>query len=290
MLKSRGTCSISCLRLRTTVETNGIYNSLVCSSLIHPSSTCGVVDARREILLSPSAEVIVCSHDSWMSVGQLLELCRKSTCSFPDFSRNCSVAVLELWVESLLVATFSLLHHLFVSFLSSGVVRLVLLAELLCLLSSLCWLKGVFGSWCQTTSGIGDTPVVLAVSGLSHAVPEWRRDVLSLKREPQPWHFRLYWSVCLVVDLILFHCFFLMRRSVCCIGSKITFPCGIVRFATRLTAWVDSSWFSVKIRLLALLALPLLTVLLLWVLEIVWLLLLLLLLLLLALVLLVSFW
>ena len=36
------------------------------------------------------------------------------------------------------------------------------------------------------------------------------------------------------------------KWPVYCIGSKITFLCGVRRFATCLTGWVDSSRFSVK--------------------------------------------
>ena len=96
--KSRGRIAFPVfLWLSTTVEVNGRYKSLFCSSLTNLFPMCGVVDEGRELLLSPSRVVIMCFVDSWMSVGNLLELSRNSTCSFPDFFRNCSVAVPELW-------------------------------------------------------------------------------------------------------------------------------------------------------------------------------------------------
>ena len=57
----------------------------------------------------------------------------------------------------------------------------------------------------------------------------------------------MHWSVCLLLILAL-SCPSLMpmTRSVCCIGSNIVFLCGMVRFATGLKGWVDSSRFSVN--------------------------------------------
>ena len=34
------------------------------------------------------------------------------------------------------------------------------------------------------------------------------------------------------------------RRSIGCIGSKITFLCGVVCFSTCLAGWVNSFWLS----------------------------------------------
>ena len=34
------------------------------------------------------------------------------------------------------------------------------------------------------------------------------------------------------------------RRSIGCIGSKVTFLCGVVCFSTCLTGWVNSFWLS----------------------------------------------
>ena len=44
---------------------------------------------------------------------------------------------------------------------------------------------------CQTTSGIGGSFGIPFVSGLSHAAPEWRRGVASLKFELQLGHSHL---------------------------------------------------------------------------------------------------
>ena len=35
------------------------------------------------------------------------------------------------------------------------------------------------------------------------------------------------------------------KWHVCCIGSNLTSLCGMVRFATALTGWINSFWFSV---------------------------------------------
>ena len=140
--------------------------------------------------------VIMCFLCFWMSVGQLLELCGNSTCPFPEFSRNCSVADPEfriwnhlggdVWLATSTICLFSISWIVF---------WLVLLLESLCLLSNLWWLTSVSGACCLATAGIGNNAVVLAVSGLSHAIPEWRRDVLSLEFGSQPGHFQFYWSV-----------------------------------------------------------------------------------------------
>ena len=54
------------------------------------------------------------------------------------------------------------------------------LLHLLVLFISSCFVMISVGC-CQTTSGIGGSLVISFVSGLSRAVPEWRRGVVSLK-------------------------------------------------------------------------------------------------------------
>ena len=54
--------------------------------------------------------------------------------------------------------------------------------ESLLVLFKLSWFVTVsVGCCCKTTSGIGGSFDILFVSGLSHAAPEWRRGVASLK-------------------------------------------------------------------------------------------------------------
>ena len=187
----------------------------------------------------------MCFFYFWMLVGQLLELSGNSTCPFPDFSRNCSLENPEHRIWNHFGGNFWLATSIICLFSIFSIVWLVLLVESLCLLSNLWWLTSVSGACCQTTAGIGNNAVVLAVSGLSHAVPEWRRGVPSLEPGLQPGHFQFYWSVCLVVDFDLVPFPFTpRRRSVCSIGFKIAFHCGVDCFAAGLTRLVDSSWFS----------------------------------------------
>ena len=57
--------------------------------------------------------------------------------------------------------------------------------------------------------------------------------------------------ICLVLSLLLL--FLILshlssvprRRCTCCLGSKITFFCGKIGFATGLTGWVHSSWLFI---------------------------------------------
>ena len=58
------------------------------------------------------------------------------------------------------------------------------------------WLTDVFRGCCQTTSEIGGSYVVVAVSGVSSAVPERRCGVCILRLRSQPEHFHLCCSVC----------------------------------------------------------------------------------------------
>ena len=161
---------------------------------------CWVVDVRGELLLSPSGLVLMCFLEFWISVGQLFELSRHSTCSLREFYWNCSVLVPELWSWNPFGGDIWLATSVNCFFSRSWVVWLVLLAESFCSLSRLWWLTGVSGGCCQLFSGNGGNPVVLAVSVVAHAVPEGRRRVPSLRLGPQLGHLQFYWSVCLVVD------------------------------------------------------------------------------------------
>ena len=174
----------------------------------------GVVDVRWYLLLSPSGVVFMCSLDSWMSEGQLLEWGLERYLFVPRlfselFRSGYGTSELKsLWWRRFLATSVSF-------FPSSWVVWLVLLEDSLCLLCSSWWLTGVSGGCCQATWGIGDNPVVPVVSGLSRAVPEWRLGVLSLGLGPQPGHFQLCWSECLFVDIYFVQLVFCSQEPVC---------------------------------------------------------------------------
>ena len=79
------------------------------------------------------------------------------------------------------------------------------------------------------------------VSGLSVTVPEWKCGIFSYYVGLLLGNDRLYFLVRAVFEVCSFR-----KRPVYCIGSNITSLCGVVRFATCLTGWVESSRFSVK--------------------------------------------
>ena len=69
------------------------------------------------------------------------------------------------------MATFDLLHQLLFIFMLLSCVSNVA-CTVVVFFSSFLWLTGVSGGCCQTISEIDDNPVVMAASGLSHAVLE----------------------------------------------------------------------------------------------------------------------
>ena len=167
--KSRGTYNISCFRLRVTVEVNGRYTSFVCSSRTIASSISGVAVVRGGVVVSPLRAITAGCAMFWISVEDFLEQLRNDTDLFPVwFPGGCSVAATwfcawdplggDVWL-----ATF------------------VFKVESLFVLFILSWSVTISVGCCQTTSGIGGSFDISIVFGLSHAAPEWRRGVFSLK-------------------------------------------------------------------------------------------------------------
>ena len=121
----------------------------------------------------------MCCSVFWLSVEESLEQLRNDTGSFPVwFLEDCSVASTYFcgWVPLGGVV-----------WLATSVFKVELL---LVLFISFCFVMISVGC-CQTTSGIGGSLVISFVSGLSRAVPEWRRGVVSLKVGLQLGHFHL---------------------------------------------------------------------------------------------------
>ena len=87
---------------------------MFCSSSTNLSSMYAIVILRWGILLSPSGVVFISFLESWMSVGQLFELFRTGTCSYPDFVGIVKRPFPSLGVGNPSVATFDSLQQLFV--------------------------------------------------------------------------------------------------------------------------------------------------------------------------------
>ena len=129
----------------------------------------------------------MCCSVFWLLVEESLEQLGNDTGSFPVlFPEDCSVASTYFcgWVP-----------------LGGVVWRATSVFEvesLVILLTSSCFVMVSVGC-CQTTSGIRGSLVVLLVSGMSRAFPEWRRGAVSLKVGLQLGHSRLshfeYFSV-----------------------------------------------------------------------------------------------
>ena len=124
---------------------------------------------RGGVVISLLGVVVMCCSTFWLSVEESLEQLRNDTGSFPVwFPEDCSVVTTWFccWVPL------------------GGDVWLAISAfkvELLLVwIISSCFVMISVGC-CQTTSGIGGSLVISFVSGLSRAVPEWRRDVVGLK-------------------------------------------------------------------------------------------------------------
>ena len=151
------------------VDVNGRYTSFVCSSLTNPSSISGVAVVRGGVVVSPLRVVTTCCSVFWISVEEFLEQLRNGTGSFPVwFSGGCSVAATwfcgyvplggDVWLATFVFKVESLLV---IFKLSSSVTISV--------------------DCCPTTSGTGGGFGISFICGLSHAAPEWRRGVASLK-------------------------------------------------------------------------------------------------------------
>ena len=111
----------------------------------------------------------MCCSAFWLSVEESLELLRNDTGSLPVwFLEDCSVVTtwfccwIPLGGDVWLATSVFKVEFLLVLFISSCFVMLSV-------------------GCCQTTSGTGGSLVISFVSGLSRAVPEWRRGVVSLK-------------------------------------------------------------------------------------------------------------
>ena len=148
---------------------SGRYNSSVCSSLTSPSSISGVAVLRGGVVISLLGVVVMCCSAFRLSVEESLVQLRNDTGSFPVwFPEDCSVAS----------------TYFCIWFPLGGDVWLALFVYkvkfLLVLFLSSCFVMISVGC-CQTISGIGGSLVISFVSGLSRAVPEWRRGVVSLK-------------------------------------------------------------------------------------------------------------
>ena len=67
-LKSGGTKSFSCFRVKTTVDVNVRYISFVCSSRTSPSSISGVAVVRSGVVVSTLGVVTTCCSVIWVLV------------------------------------------------------------------------------------------------------------------------------------------------------------------------------------------------------------------------------
>ena len=138
-----------------------------------------VFSVRGRMVVSPVRVVVMRSSDSRIWVGQFLEQVRNGTGSFTVwFPGGCCVAITWFcgWIPSggdVWLATF------------------VFKVESLLVLFKLSWFVTISVGWHQTTWGFGLSLIIWFVSGLSHAAPEWRRGVVSLKFGLQFGHSRL---------------------------------------------------------------------------------------------------
>ena len=111
----------------------------------------------------------MCCSVFWLSVEESLERVRNDTGSFPVwFPEDCSLLTTWLFCWIPLGGDF---------WLATSVFKVE--SSLMLFISS-CFVMISVG-FCQTTSGIGGSLLISFVSGLSRAVPEWRRGVVSLK-------------------------------------------------------------------------------------------------------------
>ena len=133
---------------------------------------------RDGVVVSPLGVVTACCSVFWVLVEEFLEQSRNGTGSFPVFPEDFSVVSTWCcgWVPlggDVWLATF------------------VFIVDSLVVLFKLSWFVTISVGCCQTTSGIGGSLDFSFVSGLSHAGPEWRRGVFSLKLRLQLGYFHL---------------------------------------------------------------------------------------------------
>ena len=131
---------------------------------------------RGGVVVSPLGVVTTCCSVLWVLVEEFLEQSRNGTSSFPVwFPEDCSV-----------VSTW------FCGWVPLGgevwLATSVFTVESILVFFKLTWFVSFSVGCCQTTSGIGGSLDFSFVSGLSHAGPEWRRGVFSLKFGLQLWH------------------------------------------------------------------------------------------------------
>ena len=124
---------------------------------------------RGAVIISLLGVVVMCCSAFWLSGKESLEQLMNDTGSFPVwFPEDCSVVTTwfccwvpmggDVWLATFVFKVESVL--------------LLFIWSCFVLISVGC---------CQTTSGIRGSLVFSFVSGLSRAVPEWRRGVVSLK-------------------------------------------------------------------------------------------------------------
>ena len=124
---------------------------------------------RSGVVVSPWRVVTTWCSVFWTSVEEFLGQSRNGTGSFPVwFPEDCSVASTWFcgWVPlggDVWLATF------------------VFKVESLWVLFTLSWSVTISVGCCPTTSGTGGSFDISWISGLSHAAPEWRRGLASLK-------------------------------------------------------------------------------------------------------------
>ena len=139
------------------------------------------------MVVSPIRVVVTCCSDSWISVWRFLQQLRNGTGSFPVwFPGGCSVTTTQFcgWVS--LSSDVCLATVVFEVAWVYYIVEIIVVV-----LSKLYWSVKFPGGCCQTASGIGGRFGVLVASGLSHAAPERRRSVSSLKFRLQLEHSHL---------------------------------------------------------------------------------------------------
>ena len=134
---------------------------------------------RGGVVVSPLRVVTTWCSVVWVLVEEFLEQSRNCAGSFAVwFPEGCSLATTWFcgWVPlggDVWLSTF------------------VFQVESLLVIFKLSWFVTISVGCCRTTSGIGGSLDNSFVSGLSHAAPQWRRGVVSLKFGLQLGHSRL---------------------------------------------------------------------------------------------------
>ena len=226
------------MRFRTAIEISRRNKSLGCLSLTNVSSTCGVVFVRRGIFSSPGLVFNRCLSESWMSACQLLKLSRNGICLMPEFSQDCSVSNTECCC-SIPFGGDGWLYTAVCCFFSKSWVSWIVSNAESCSYCLACFVQErspeVFARQLRRT-----VEVLLRWSLICHM--QFRSEDLAFPVKRQFGLFHPSYFVCLPSVLTLSHRSSIPRRwCVCCLGSKKSFLCGVVRFATELTGWVHSS-------------------------------------------------